>query len=200
MKPPDLAIEMRRAVANLTDDDRHYLVRLGIPTPVINIFELVGIERVQTSREFYEPATVGHAVYLTPVLAHYAGGPETPSPELFACRGNLIDIVAWDHRAPEQWALRAGAAAWLGCISPQCCEPDPVRIWRSPLDWLRNGLSGLVILARERAEVYRLLSGCRGGIIADDWQHARELREILARPWPAPTVRAADYDEVPRAT
>jgi hypothetical protein len=56
---------------------------------------------------------------------------------------------------------------------------------------MRSGCRGLLPLGRDRASVYRLLSGLRE-IVAEDTVHAAELRAILARPWPAPRVMAGE--------
>jgi hypothetical protein len=59
-------------------------------------------------------------------------------------------------------------------------------VHRTVLGWLCSGCAGLVLLTGDPVERWRILSDCRGGIIAEDVAHARELRAILARPWPAP--------------
>jgi hypothetical protein len=102
--------------------------------------------------------------------------------------GELVDLVAWHPRHPHRWALRTGAAEWLGAIEPQYLDPEPVPVWRSPLAWLRVGCVGLVMLSPDPPAAYRVLSGCRGGIVAEDPQHAAALRATLARPWPAPQI------------
>jgi hypothetical protein len=139
----------------------------------------------------YEPDQAGKIAFLTPVLTHYPDTPESPQ-TWGACRvGNLIDLIAWHPRHPDRWALRTGDATWLGSIEPQYAVPPPVAIRRSPLSWLQSDCDGLVILARDSSEVYRLLSNCVGGIIADDALHARELREFLERRRPLPKVTVA---------
>ena len=77
-------------------------------------------------------------------------------------------------------------------IEPQYLDPEPVRVHRSVLDWLRAGCSGLVPLSSDRADLYRLLSDCHGGIVAADDTHARDLRRALSHPWQHPAVEVAD--------
>jgi hypothetical protein len=66
----------------------------------------------------------------------------------------------------------------------------PIR--RSMLSWFQHRCTGLVLLATERAARYRLLTGCRGGIIAEDARHLAELCDVLEHPWPHPPVTIAD--------
>jgi len=101
--------------------------------------------------------------------------------------GILIDLIAFSPAYPNQWALRVGNATWLGAIEPQFLMPEPVPVWRNPLGWLRNDWRGLVLLSRDRAEQYRVLTVC-DSIVAEDEQHAAELRGVLEHPWLAPAV------------
>src|SRR5262249_31201106 len=122
------------------------------------------------------------AAYLIPVRADHALTPETADPTAAVLSGAIIDLLAFHARYPHRWALRRDAAEWLGAIEPQYFAPEPVHVWRSPLAWLRAGCQGIVILSRDAA------SACRGGIIAEDAEHAAELGGILARPWPVPQI------------
>jgi hypothetical protein len=190
MRTRDLAREMKSAFAAMNRRDIAHLVQLGVPEILIEHFQMVGVARVRGDRSgtFYEPDKGGRWAYITPICVQYADTPESTRPDAFPLIGNLVDLVAWHERVPERWLLRAGSAEWLGCIGPQYWEPEPVRIWRSPLQWLRNRCAGLVLLACERSEIYRLLTICRGGIDAEDEPHAALLLDILEHPWPAPEV------------
>ena len=125
--------------------------------------------------------------------------PNSKRPDIFPLIGKPIDLVAWCEKKPERWRLRVGAASWLGCIPPQYLKPEPVPIYRSPLSWLRKRCIGLVPLARERSEIYRLLVGCVSGTIAEDTEHAAVLRAVLEHPFRAPPVYVADREEIRRA-
>jgi hypothetical protein len=94
----------------------------------------------------------------------------------------------WHPLFPRTWAVRTGAADVLGLVEPQYCDPEPVEIWRGPLNWFRAGCRGLVLLSREPVDVYRVLSQCGGGIVAEDKVHAKELTAALDHPWPHPPV------------
>jgi hypothetical protein len=184
----DLAAEMRQAVADRTPEDAKMLVALGVSPWLVDLWQMVGVATVRTSRNepLYNPDPDGQLVLITPALGHYPDTPETPNSDLFCRAGELIDLIAWHPKRPDRWALRTGAAAWLGCIEPQYLNPTRVQVWRSPLNWLRADCEGLCIL--DHNEAYRILSLCRGGITAEDPGLAAQITDILTRPWPAPTV------------
>jgi hypothetical protein len=117
-------------------------------------------------------------------------------PALSVRFGGLVDLVAWHPRQPSGWALRTGAAEWLGAIEPQHMGPPPVPIRFSVLSWFQYGCSGLVILSTAAAVRYRLLSDCLGGVEAESAEHAAELKRMLAWPWPAPRVSIGESRRV----
>jgi hypothetical protein len=192
MKVADLAAEMRQAIAAIEPRDVEQLARFGISNTLIEHFQMVGIARVREDRSgtLYEPDPSGGWAYITPVRVQSPHTPESTQPDVFPLSGNLVDLVAWDEKAPIEWRLRIGTASWLGAVEPQYLEPERVSVWRSPLSWLRNGCTGLVPLARERGEIHRLISSCTGGLVAEDEKHRAFLRDILERPRPSPPVYA----------
>jgi hypothetical protein len=129
--------------------------------------------------------------FIVPIRVDWLQTPETTRGIKAAQSGYLIDLLAFHPARPDHWALRLGVATWLGSIAPQHCNPDPVRVWRTPLRWLQADSEGLCLLTRDRAENHRILTACLGGIVADDEIHARELRRVLERPWRVPEVRHA---------
>ena len=90
----------------------------------------------------------------------------------------LIDLLAFDPRAPDRWRLRLGAAALLGsdALDNQLLG-KPLNIYRTPLAWLRAGLDGVVILDFGGAFVD--LATAPNGLVAEDPQHQRELRAAM---------------------
>jgi hypothetical protein len=194
MNTRDLAAEMRVARESLTAAHWDELEAHGVSTTVIASFALLGAAKIRVGNGLYEPAPDGRWAYVTPVLVDNELGPEAAQP--ISCArilGHLVDLLAWHPRHPRRWALRVGAAPWLGCCEPQYMEPEPVRIWRSPLAWLRADCDGLVMLSTDPADAYRLLSSLRE-IVAEDAEHAAELRRLVRRPWPLPRIVAAQSE------
>ena len=128
----------------------------------------------------------GGACFILPVRVDDPNSPETSDPAGVLHDGEIIDLLIFHPRRPQRWALRVGAASWLGAVEPQYCDPAPVRIRQTPLDWLQAGGDGLVLLGN-RLDRHRILAGLRS-IVADDGHHANELRGILQQPWRAPPV------------
>jgi len=188
----DLRAEHRCAVAALTEEDRGRLADFGIGPDDLGRFRMCGIARVAVRDGLYQPDEEGGVAIITPVRVERPVSPEARRPAIWARWGPIVDLLAWHPSEPLRWALRTGAAEWLGCIEPQYLDPEPVRVHRCVLDWLRAGCSGLVPLSVDRGELYRLLSGVHGGILAADDTHARDLRRALAHPWSHPSVEVAN--------
>lgn len=151
-----------------------------------------------TSRGFYQPDPDGGRAFVVPVRVDSATTPEAGDPVHAIRHGEIVDLVAFSAAFPNRWALRTGAALWLGAVEPQYLMPNPVPIWRTPLHWLGNDCAGLVLLSRDRRDRYRVLSTL-DSILAEDEQHAEELRQLLAAPWLAPGVYVRRGREVRHA-
>jgi hypothetical protein len=148
------------------------------------------LARIRVSKGItFEPDDDGGGAFIVPVRVESPITPETFDAATAVRDGAIIDLVAFHPLHPDRWALRRDVAEWLGAIEPQYLAPDPVPVWRSPLSWLQAGCRGIVLLSRERISQYRVLSGL-GEVVAEDLQHAVELRCIVERPWSAPPVTA----------
>jgi hypothetical protein len=100
----------------------------------------------------------------------------------------LVDLVAFTSDQPLAWLLRLGVGWSLGLIDgfERHSWQDEVRLWASPLDWLRADCDGLCILdwsAPEVLELARLPS-----IRCQDKLLAERLREALNRPYRLPII------------
>jgi hypothetical protein len=190
MTRQDLAAEICAGYSLLSIEHRSALLKEGVSMRDLDQFQMCGVALVRVDGELYQPAD-GRLAIITPVRVHDAFSPESPQPDTGCRLGSIVDVVAWDIRYPDRWALRTGNAEWLGCIEPQYLDPDPVPIRRGVLDWFRAHCTGLVLLSRDPASVYRTLSWCRQGIIAANAEHATELKRTLRAPLKAPRVLVA---------
>ncbi len=103
--------------------------------------------------------------------------------------GEPADIVAWQP-ALSRVASWRGAAWGIGqskAYDVRMAEHDGLPVWRDPLDWLRAGRRGIVIIRPRLAAAW--LSDA-GPLVAEDFEHARELRSALTRPAPRILVPA----------
>lgn len=199
MNTRDLSEEMGAARDAMTLAHYDELARHRISTDLSAWYGLVGAARVRVTGGIYQPVPDGDPAYITPIRVYDALSPEALQPDICALiLGHLVDLVAWHPRHPSRWALRRDAATWLGCIEPQYLDPPPVHVRRSPLAWLQANCDGLVILNREPAAAYMLLTGL-SAIVAEDTEHEAELRRLVQRPWPLPRITAAHREALRHA-
>ena len=189
MTRQDLAAEMCAAYSLLSTEHRLVLLEEGVSVRDLDQFQMCGVAPMRIDGELYQPAD-GRLAIITPVRVYDFFSPESPNPCADCRLGSIVDLVAWDIRYPDRWALRTGNAEWLGCIEPQYLKPKSVPIRRSVVSWFQAGCTGLVLLSRSRLDQYRILMNCCGGIIAEDAAHHAELRRILS----APVQHSADLD------
>jgi hypothetical protein len=199
MNSADLAGEYCAALRRTTLAEFRLLIEAGVPSSAIAL-AAPAAARITVDRRTgtYQPDDDGRVAFVMPVRVDDPISPEASDPSETIRRGPIVDLVAFHPARPLSWAVRTGAAEWLGAVRPQIVEPFPVPVSRAPMGWLRSGCHGVVILSAERISAYGVLTWFTGGIIAEDNEHAAELRRQLERPWPGPRVIAADR-EVRRA-
>jgi hypothetical protein len=183
----NLVREYRAALLATRSADFAPLLGAGISRGVIAALGVAAV-RITVSDTTFEPHPDGAAAYILPVRVEQPIGPEAADPATAVHEGEIVDLLAFHPAFPLRWALRRDATDWLGAIEPQYLDPMPIPVWRSPLNWLRAGCVGLVVLSPRPAEAWRILSGCVGGLVAEDKRHAAELRAALVRPWPVPPI------------
>ena len=188
----DLLLEYGSALWRTMAEDVQPLRAAGITETMLRLLP-VALDRITVRGQLYEPDPDGGFAYILAVRADNPATPKTPDPETVIADGDMVDLIAFHPAYPRRWALRVGAAEWLGAVEPQYMQPAPVRIWRSPLAWLRAGCRGLVLLSNDRRDQYRHLASL-GSIIAEDAHHAAELQQLLEHPWPTPTVLVGNRD------
>ena len=198
MKSADLELVFAAAQSAMGDHHHDELVAAGVDRADIDM-GLVGVMRGHVRGDRLEIDPTGGQAYITPVRTHYPTLFESPIPDSAVRVGDLIDAVAWHPKFPRRWATLTGNAEALGLVEPQYCAPEPVEIWRGPLAWFKHGCRGLVLLSRQPSDVYRTLSLCAGGLVAEDDRHAEELRAALEHPWPRPKILVREGRQVRRA-
>ena len=198
MTGADLAADYAAALHATSFADLQPLRDAGVSGPGHAIGPAYARIRLSRDRKLFEfDLDSEDAAFVLPIRGG-AVSPEAADPVAEVRHGQIVDLLAFSPAFPYRWARRTGAATWLGSIEPQYMAPDPVPVWRSPLHWLGNDCRGLVLLSRDRRERYRILTCCES-IIAEDENHAEELRDLLAMPWLAPAVYVRQPREVRRA-
>ena len=182
-----LVAEYNSALHKTRFDDLRPLIAAGVTGLAIGRSPPAAARIVVADDVFEFDEDAGAAAFVMPVRMECATIPEAADPVCTVANGEVVDLVGFHPLHPDRWALRRGTAEWLGAIEPQHMGPAAVRIWRSPMAWLRADCDGLVLLSNDRRDQCRTLSFC-STIIAEDAQHAIELRRILELPWSAPPV------------
>lgn len=185
MKAADLEAEHRAALKNLKTADAQELVdQLEVPYFAVVIYQMVGILpiRLDKTGTLWEPDHEDgkRFAYITPLRIDRPETALARDPWATARCGEIADLIAWDPRAPQRWALRVGASAWLGSIP--WGEPFPAIIRASPLSWLKADLDGLVLLTRDPVQVRSILGEFEYGIHAENELLAAQLTKLVATP------------------
>jgi hypothetical protein len=151
-RPVDLEAEMNRAVSAVTGRHLAAMERLGCTAPAI---AAIGAKQApfgvlkcdMRGKQFFEPTAepFGIDAVVMPVMDE----------------GTVTDIIAWRTLAPEAWLWRNGDGWALGIDEierPHLWDGfREITVHATPLDWLRAGGEGAVIL---------------------DWSAAQHIRKI----------------------
>jgi hypothetical protein len=99
------------------------------------------------------------------------------------CWGEAIDIAGWNLHSGRfgTWRHRAWALGEGSAFAPRLSEHGALPVWRTPLNWLLAGRKGVVLLQPRLAAAFL----CDAGpLLAEDFDHARELKAQLTRSSP----------------
>lgn len=141
----DISDEFNAAVANLRQPYLDWLASQGVTGRALYSAGLIGIERVGIEYSLYSPDEGGKPAYVQPVYYD----------------DEIGDLVCWFADRPGRWYLHHGIAGALGeeQIERAAFMREPVKLFRTPLGWLRAGGVGACVLDRSRTRA--LLRGVR---------------------------------------
>ena len=122
-----------------------------------------GFERAAMMQGHFEGAILGNHTFHWTFTPGRKGGLALALPVLNDCR--LIDVVAMSRYDHTVWGAVIGTGLYLGDIT------TPLRVHRSPANWLANDCDGVLPLSK--AFLPALRNAPR--IIAEDDDHAWEL-------------------------
>jgi hypothetical protein len=185
MNPVDLLGELRAAHRNMTPEWRDRLIAAGADPGIV--VAMLGTLPAQIEGRLWQPLEDAPHAIILPVFVDDTASPETIYPALAPQYGNIVDLIAFNITSPDCWALRTGAASWLGAYGPQLLDPDPVTVWRAPWQWVCNGGVGIVPLTDDVTELRRLFLPC-GSLAVADAAYGRDLRRTLSTPHPIPRI------------
>jgi len=150
----DLGDEFSAACCNVTRDDLWPLFAAGVSEDALQPSPMFGMALIETHGTFYEPIGYGYTI---------GGGAGAPPRRavIVPCgtwdwqEWQLVDLVAFKLDDPTRWWRRLGVADILGNAPSFTVEPKTLH--PTPLDWLRAGGTGLVVLDWSRDPVDLLL-------------------------------------------
>ena len=169
MSAPEIMRELIAAQADVGTD--MVLRKFGVPS---DITPICGIARVRSHGPFYEPDPNGNPAIIMPAMEG----------------GEVADLVAFMPHRPNHFCVRLGACPLLG-IDNMGVWSEPLRVWRTPIDHLRAGLEGAVVLSWPGA--IPLLRSC-SELIPEDTQHGVEIRKRLSRPIALPKISVPESE------
>ena len=112
-----------------------------------------------------------------------------------------IDLCAVSVADPSRFGVAVGNAAVLGSFhvqNPATWSFDRLlQIYRNPLSWLRGACAGAVVLNHAAAPA--VFREALGPLLAEDADHARDLRDLLCAPAVAPETILYRKSSVRRA-
>jgi hypothetical protein len=141
---PPIDAEYRQAKRNATRDTVDLLRGLGVPGGVLyglaTDYPMYGVARIETfDSGFYDSSDDGEMAIIQPVAQCVESG----SPD-------VIDLVTWLPDDPAHWWLRIGHWPLLNpdAVSDATFfgEDNPVVVHAMPLDFIRAGCEGVVVL------------------------------------------------------
>ena len=155
----DLFREFAKAAGRMREHHFHWLRNHDIDLDAKLVGpSLVGVERVQFSDDAatYQPAGAGAAAVIVAAGEYDADGWH-----------QIDELIAFEPRDPTRWATRRRAEPVLGRAELEAVRGSerPIRLWPTPLDWLRAGAVGMVILDWSAA-LTPVFRGVR--VLADD--------------------------------
>lgn len=132
----DLHAESRLARQNWTRNHDGHLARAGISTKAAFGAGGLGVQRVSTTGRLFQPSPEGFPAIII-AIRDIGLAPDT------------LDLLAVRIDAPDRWWARLGEAGlilgedhYLAAVS----EGEGVRVFDSPVAWLRGGCNGCVFL------------------------------------------------------
>ena len=142
MNALDLAREWL-ALPGIGCGDRRLLEQRGVTREAIHRAGGLAVARISTAGRLWTPEPTGAPAFILPV---WAG----PAPSIYQAVGNpvLIDMIAWRPDDLACWWYRTGEGDALGIDNLDLAHIEgwPITFEPTPLDWLRAGCRGAVLL------------------------------------------------------
>ena len=134
------------ALPDTRHGDRRLLERQGVTRDAIHRAGGQAVARISTAGRLWMPEPTGTPAFILPVW-------DGPAPSIYCGVENpvLIDMIAWRPDDPARWWYRQGEVdvdVVLGKAHLDLAHTEgwPISLHRTPLDWLRAGCRGAILL------------------------------------------------------
>ena len=138
---------------------------------------------VRIDDNLFEFDADGERTFIQPVFVG-------PIPSLYEAVDDpvLADLIAWHVEKPDTWYWRSGEHGMVlgdDALSRAGHFQEPLRLFSTPLEWLRGGGRGACLLDNRSNDRLRRV----GGIVADTYEHGLRIEQMLKeRTAPAPSI------------
>lgn len=174
--------EFLGCMLNAASADFHALVAAGVPRDWLwTGAGKFGVANIQPRRSgLYDPDPDGRPAVILPVYPLVQFEPS-----------DVFDLVAFRPDRPTRWWLRQGLASILNphAVERAACtfgKRESLKVWSTPLDWMRGGGEGIVILE----DGIRLRSALAGvdEIVAGDLELGSAIERRMQAEYAAPRI------------
>lgn len=144
--------------------------------------QIIGIDRIVTDGEFFQPDPSGEMAFIMPVADRYRFGTSL----------EVDDLVAWQPTTPAHFWVRYGGVSMMNRFALEDAGLDgvPLRVHGSPLAWMKAELDGCVPLV-PLPQVVPELHGLPK-LLCSSKEFARILDMAFAYPFGRPEVRLGE--------
>jgi hypothetical protein len=155
------------------------------------------LERQGVSTQAFEHVRAGYVVRVGATDFELEQHTDRGKPEraylflIVDAHGAPLDIVAWQPAVCwlGTWRNLAWALNQDSIYRPRLDEHGALKVHPTPLEWLRDGCRGIVLIRPSLAAAYL---GDAGPLLVDDAEFGAELRAALTRPAPGILVTMPD--------
>ena len=136
--------EFERAYRNRTQEHRQHLAEAGITFEAMLRAGDLGVERITTSGRLYTPSPDGF-----PAIIMAIWSPAPPSIYCAVKNPRIVDLIAFRINDPGLWWYHNGDPGLIlgeDYYLAAAIEEVPIKVFDSPLSWLRGNCNGACIL------------------------------------------------------
>jgi hypothetical protein len=177
---PDLWEEFTAAAAAVENRHFDWLERQGVPHDFLwhGAMRFGAAEIAPCNDGTYQPIESGQRAIIMPTIPVLSPAEWQEGDDI----EDVGDLVAWRPEEPTRWWCRTGMLPVMnpGAVLGAEFYREPLKLWSSPLAWMRAAGEGAVIL--DPVANLRFWLGSVSEILADSHELGREIDRRLREP------------------